>query len=150
MEKSTLVAKLPVPILPLIAALWITETVDELLFATAKSGLPSPSKSPIDIDLGPIPVAKSTLGAKLSVLILPLIEVFRNIETVAELELVTAKSSLPSPSKSLMDNEVGPKPVVKSTLMVKLPKLMLPLVDVLRNTETVFELKFINCLSDSY
>ena len=38
-----------------------TETLVELLFATAKSGLPSPFRSPIEIERGLIPVVKSVL-----------------------------------------------------------------------------------------
>ena len=92
-----------------------TETVAELLLATARSGLPSPSKSPIATEEGLVPVVKSTLAAKLLAAILPLVDVLRNTETVFELLFATARSGLPSPSKSLIATETGLYPVVKST-----------------------------------
>jgi hypothetical protein len=108
-------------------------------YPTAKSGLPSPSKSPMANETGPVPVVKSTLVAKLLELMLPLLEVLRYTETVVEPEFATAKSGLPSPSKSPMATERGLDPVMKSTLAAKLLELILPLVEVLRNTETVSE-----------
>ena len=87
---------------------------------------------------GPEPVVKLTCVEKLLEVILPLVEVFRNIETVVELFLVTTKSSLLSPSKSAIAIAFGPVPIVKSTFDAKLPVVMLPLLEVLRNTETVF------------
>ncbi len=73
-------------------------------------------------------------------LILPLVAVLRKTDTLFELPFDTAKSGFPSPSKSPIATEIGPVLVEKSTLSAKLAELMLPLVDVLRNTETVFEL----------
>ena len=42
--------------------------------------------------------------------------VLRNTETVLLPLFVTARSALPSPSRSPMETEIGPNPVVKSTL----------------------------------
>ena len=128
--------------LPLVAVLRSTETVFEPLFATAKSGLPSPSKSPRATERGFAPVRKSTSAAKLPGTMLPLVAVLRYTETVYEPLFNTAKSGLPSPSKSPKATEIGNVPVAKSTLAAKLPKPILPLLDVLRYTETVYELEF--------
>ena len=80
MAKSTLAAKLPATMLPLVAVLRNTETVVERPFATAKSGLPSPSKSPRATETGvaPVAVVKSTLAAKLIGTLLPLLDVLLN------------------------------------------------------------------------
>jgi len=61
--KSTLVAKVGV-VAPVVVVLSRMEAVLLLLFATAKSGLPSPLMSPMLTEMGPLPVVKSTLGAK--------------------------------------------------------------------------------------
>ena len=127
--KSTLSAKLRLPMLDVFR---ITETEFEPSFPTAKSGLLSPSKSPIATELGLVPVVKSTLVAKLR---LPTLDVLRITETKATLFFATAKSGLPSPSKSPMATDQGES----RALMVKfnlVAKLMLPLVEVLRNTVT--------------
>ena len=87
------------------------------------------------------PVVKSTLGAKLFMSMLPmLVDVFRNTETYPPPHAI-AKSSLPSPSKSPMATETEAEPVGKFIGVAKLPVPMLPLMDVLRCTETV-ELAF--------
>ena len=83
----------------------------------AKSGLPSPSISPIADDRGVGPVIKSTFVAKL---IVPLLLELRNIETKLLLRIVIVKSGLPSPSRSPIANEFGPAPVGKFTLVAKL------------------------------
>ena len=80
--KSTLGAKLFMSIPTLLVLLLSTETVFEPTFAVAKSGLPSPSKSPMATDRGYKPVAKSTLGAKLFMSKLPLPDLLRNTETI--------------------------------------------------------------------
>ena len=49
----------------------------EPLFVTEISTFPSPSKSPIEIPTGLVPVIKSIFVAKLPVVILPLVDVFR-------------------------------------------------------------------------
>ena len=59
-----------------------TETVLLPEFATAKSGLPSPSMSPIIAPPGPVPVIKSTFVAKEPVVIAPEVLVFLNTEIV--------------------------------------------------------------------
>ena len=142
--KSTLPAKLPAAMLPLVEVLRNTETEVELKFATARSALPSPSRSPMATDCGAVPVVKSTLPAKLLVVMLPLVEVLRNTETEFAPELPFAKtiSGLPSPSRSPMATDKGIVPVAKSTLPTKLLVVMLPPVDVLRRTETVLDPAF--------
>ena len=123
--------------LPLVKLLRNIDTLAEPAFATARSGLPSPSRSPMATDCGDVPVVKSTLAAKLLAVMLPLAEVLRNIDTLLEVKLATTRSSLPSPSRSPMATEAGDVPVVKSTLAAKLLAVMLPLAEVLRNTETL-------------
>ena len=76
--KSIFVAKLIVPKL-LVLRNTETELAKLPTLVIAKSGLPLPSKSPIAIEIGFVPVVKSTFAAKLSV---PLLPVFRKTETV--------------------------------------------------------------------
>ena len=83
-------------------------------------------------EIGAAPIAKSTRSAKEPAAILPLLPVLRNTETVFELKLATAKSGLPSPSKSPMATEYGLVPVAKSTRAAKEPAAILPLLPVLR------------------
>ena len=90
-----------------------------ILFATTKSGLPSPSKSAIAAEIGPVPVVKSTLGAKELVVIEPEELVFLKIETVLLASFVTTKSGLPSPSTSPTAILFGLFPVVKLTAGAK-------------------------------
>ena len=59
------------------------ETEDTEVFAMAKSGFPSPSKSLMATDRGFVPVVKSTFAAKDPVVIEPLLAVFLNIEMEA-------------------------------------------------------------------
>src|SRR5919199_1333246 len=61
--KSTLGEKVGVGA-PVAVVLSRMEAVLLLMFATAKSGLPSPLMSPILTEVGLVPVVKSTLGAK--------------------------------------------------------------------------------------
>ena len=82
-----------------------TETLLVPKFAAASSGLPSPSRSPMATDWGPVPVVKSTLAAKLLVVMLPLVDVLRKTETVLDELFATARSALPSPSRSPMATE---------------------------------------------
>ena len=140
--KSTLAEKLPEVMLPLVEVLRKTETVLDELFATARSALPSPSRSPMATEEGVVPVVKSTLAAKLFASMVPLVEVLRKTETVLDDEFATARSGLPSPSRSPMATDCGAVPVVKSTLAAKLLEAMLPLAEVLRKTEKVFEAQF--------
>ena len=88
-----------------------TETLLPVKFPTARSGLPSPSKSPIETERGTSPVVKSTLAAKLLAEMLPLMDVLRKTETLALKLLVTARSGLPSPSRSPISTEKGRFPV---------------------------------------
>ncbi len=79
------------------------ETVLLPRFATAKSGLPSPLKSPMLTETGLLPVGKSTLVAKVGVV--ATVVVLSRMETVLLLKFATAKSGLPSPLKSPMLTE---------------------------------------------
>jgi len=92
------------------------ETVALLKFATARSALPSPSRSPMETEKGSVPVVKSTLAAKELRLMLPTLPVLRNTDTVLLIRFDTARSALPSPSRSPMETKRGCVPVVKSTL----------------------------------
>ena len=144
--KSTLVAKLLVVMLPLLEVLRKTEIWFELAFSTARSDLPFPSRSPMATEQGLSPAVKSTLAAKLPGVILPLLEVLRKTETLPVVPFATARSGLPSPSRSPMAIERGAVPVVKSTLAAK---LTVPLLEVvLRSTETVLGPKFATARSD--
>ena len=51
--------------------------------------------------------------------------------------LVTAMSLFPSPSRSPIDTEYGPPPVVKSTFAANDEVVIEPLVEMFLNTETV-------------
>ena len=93
-------------------------------FATVKSGLPSPSRSEIAITVGsvPVPVAKSIFESKEKE---PGVLVFLNIDIVYAVPVLpTAKSGLPSPSKSPTDTQRGAVPVPNSVLF--LVKAILP------------------------
>jgi hypothetical protein len=59
------------------------------------------------------------LAAKLPEVRLPLVDVLRKTETVLLPKLATARSDLPSPSKSPMATELGAEPVEKSILFSK-------------------------------
>ena len=85
--------------------------------------------------------------AKLLASIVPLVDVLRNTETDMDDIFATTSSGLPSPSRSPMATFQGDEPVAKSTLAAKLPETMLPLADVLRNTEMVFEPIFATTMS---
>ena len=74
------------------------------LFPVAKSGLPSPLKSPVLTDVGPFPV-KSTMVAKVGV-VAPVAVVLSRIEKV-RVAFATAKSGFPSPLKSPLLTDVG-------------------------------------------
>ena len=86
-----------------------TETMLLFLLVIVKSGLLSPSKSPMAKYFGCASVKKLTFCSKLTLLMLL---VFRNTETelLLILLLATAKSGLPSPSMSLIAKEVRPEP----------------------------------------
>ena len=74
-----------------------TATVLLVGFAITISGLPSPSKSPVTIPRGEVPVVKSTFVAKV---IVPNILVLRKTETLNPFPLLTRRSVFPSPSIS--------------------------------------------------
>ena len=93
--KSVFAPKLPVPVPSRI------ETVSLSRFATARSSLPSPLKSPTATEPGPPPVPKSVFAPKLPV------PVPSRIETVSLPAFATARSSLPSPLKSPTATELG-------------------------------------------
>ena len=110
------------------------EALSLSLFATAKSGLPSPLKSPMLTETGKMPVGKSTLRAKVGVVALVAV-VLSRIEALLPTPLVTAKSGLPSPLKSPMLTDLGLRSVVKSTLGAKVGVVALVAV-VLSRIET--------------
>ena len=116
-------------------------------FETTKSGLPSPSMSPRATSFGDVPAAKSTLDANEPAVMLPIVLVFRNIETVLLTLLVTAISGLPSPSTSPSATERAFVPVVKSTLAAKDPVVILPLVLVFRNMEIELPVQLVTTMS---
>src|SRR5207249_4084291 len=83
-----------------------TLTVALEALTTARSGLPSPSRSAADTEYGNEPVAKVTWAAKVGAL--PgLAVVLRSTLTVLLPALATARSSLPSPSRSAAVTENG-------------------------------------------
>ncbi len=103
--KSTLVAKVGV-VAPVVVVLSRMEALVLPLFATAKSGLPSPLMSPMLTDVGLVPVVKSTLVAKVGVVALVAV-VLSRMEALLLLRFATAKSGLPSPLMSPMLTETG-------------------------------------------
>jgi hypothetical protein len=78
--KSTLGAKVGV-VAPVGVVLRRMEVVSLSSFATATSGFPSPLKSPMLTEEGPVPVGKSTLGAKVGV-VAPVAVVLMRMEVV--------------------------------------------------------------------
>ena len=118
--KSALVPKEPAVIVPEVLMFLNTETV-LLLFVTAKSGLPSPSRSPMAMLNGPDAVVKSTLVANEPAVMEPEVLVFLNTENVLLALLAITKSGLPSPSMSPIATLYGlaPVPAVKSTFEAK-------------------------------
>ena len=82
------------------------EVVFLLLFAVATSGFPSPLKSPMLTERGPIPAVKSALVAKVGV-VAPVVVVLMRMDVVLLPEFAVAISGLPSPLKSPMLTETG-------------------------------------------
>src|SRR5437763_961032 len=82
-----------------------TETSLEAPSATARSGLPSPFRSPIATEMGWLWAPKLTAELKESVFELTV--VFSNTETSAVPALATARSGLPSPFMSPMATDSG-------------------------------------------
>ena len=116
-----------------------------MLLAVATSGFPSPLKSPMLTERGPIPAVKSALVAKVGV-VAPVVVVLRRMDVVSLLKFVTAKSGFPSPLKSPMLTETGPVPVVKSTLGEKVG-VVAPVAVVLMRIEVVLLAKFAVAIS---
>ena len=85
--------------------------------ATAKSGFPSPSISPIATDQAPAPAVKSNFVAKDVFEIVPEVAVFLNTDKLALLKFATTNSAFPSLSKSPIATDIGPDPAVKSTFV---------------------------------
>src|SRR5439155_1308332 len=137
--KSSWAAKLGVAA-PGAVVLSSTDTVTELLFATARSSLPSPFRSPTVTDSGLAPVPKSWWAAKLGVAA-PGAVVLSSTDTVPEIQFTTARSPLPSPFRSPSVTDVGLAPVAKSCLAAKLG-VAAPAAVVLSSTDIVLELKF--------
>ncbi len=88
------------------------------LFATAKSGLPSPLMSPMLREKGRKPVGNSTWLAKVGV-VAPVAVVLSRMEALLPELFATAKSGFKSPLKSPMLTEMGLVPVGKSTWVAK-------------------------------
>ncbi len=124
------VPKLPVPVPN------STETLLLFKFATAKSDLPSPLKSPTVTEKGRLPTEKSVAVPKLPV------PVPNSTETVLLKSFATAKSDLPSPLKSPTVTERGLIPTEK---LVAGPKLPVPVPN---STETLLLSEFATAKSD--
>ena len=79
--KSTFAAKEPDVISPKVLVFLNTENVPAVVFTTDKSGLLSPSRSPMTMLKDPTPAVKSTLAANEPAVIAPVTVVFLNTET---------------------------------------------------------------------
>src|SRR6185295_9092951 len=90
-----------------------TDTLSEKLLAMARSGMPSPFRSPIATETGKSPVVKSVL-AEYEGVVAPGAVVFSSTDTLLEPKLTMARSDLPSPFRSPIATEKGLVPVVKS------------------------------------
>ena len=75
--KSTLVAKEDEVIPLMLAVLRNIDTVLSIPLVNTRSGLPSPSRSPMTTFRGSLPVVKSTLAANEPAVIAPLLAVLR-------------------------------------------------------------------------
>ena len=120
--KGILLAKERVPT---VLVLRRTDMVPAEEFAMAKSGFPSPSRSPTATACAAPPALESMRAAKL---ISSPLEVFLNKNTLLAVELVAARSNLPSPSKSSTATPVAPAFRVKLKRGLKdtaLPVLLL-------------------------
>ena len=91
-----------------------SRTATVLKFATARSGLPSPLRSPIATENGFEPTAKSVFAPKEPT------PVPRRTETFLLWKFATAKSGSPSPFRSPIATENG---VVPTTKLVAAPKV---------------------------
>ena len=104
-------------------------------FVTAKSGFPSPLKSPLLTYLLPSPVLKSILVAKVGV-VAPVAVVLSRMEVFLLQMFAVAKSGFPSLLKSPMLTELGPLPTLNLTLVAKVGVVAFVAV-VLRRMEAV-------------
>ena len=120
---------------PVVVVLSRIEALSLNSFATAKSGFPSPLKSPMLTDSGLSPVGKVTWVAKVGV-VAPVVVVLSRIEALSLKLFTKAKSGLPSPLMSPMLTEAGPRPVGKSTLVAKVG-VVAPVAVVLSRMEAV-------------
>jgi len=77
----------------------ITDTLQDVKFATTRSSLRSPFRSPTVMDSGESPAAKSCLAVKLGA-VAPGAVVLSSTDTVLEALLATTRSSLSSPFRS--------------------------------------------------
>src|SRR5436853_171987 len=84
-----------------------TDTLSVLALATARSGLPSPLRSPMATERGPVPVAKVCWKPKVGV-VAPGAVVLSSTDTLLESRLAMTRSGLPSPLRSPMATDTGP------------------------------------------
>src|SRR5258707_1161081 len=89
------------------------ETVAEPWLAAARSGLPSPLRSPMATEWGFFPEAKVCCEAKAGAVAAGAVVLCRTAEALAEFALATARSGLPSPLRSPMATKMGFDAVAK-------------------------------------
>ena len=139
--KSTLAANELVVMEPGVPVFRNIEIVPSVLFATIRSGLPSPSISPMATVAGLFPVMKSTFEASEDDVIEPGVAVFLKTETVLEaLKFATTISIFPSPSMSptaIPHGLVPLVPVAKSTLEANDPDDIEPELLIFLNIDIV-------------
>jgi hypothetical protein len=116
------------------------EAVSLTAFAVAKSGLPSPLKSPMLTERGPVSVEKGTWVAKVGVLA-PVVVVLSRMEALSGLKFAVAKSSFMSSLKSPMLTEKGSVSVGKGTWVAKV-RVVAPVVVKLSRMEALLLFKF--------
>ena len=107
--------------------------------AIARSGLPSPLKSPIETEAGFDPVA-NVVWAAYDGVVAPGTVVLRSTLTELELRLAIARSGLPSPLKSPIETEMGFEPVA-NVVWAAYVGVVAPSAVVLRSTLTELEFK---------
>ena len=110
--RAVLVTKLAVDDPDVVAFRRIDMLFEESL-AIARSGLPSPFKSPIATEKGSVPTVTSDLLAKVGVKA-PGVVVLSKIDVVLEFAFAVTRSGFPSPFRSPIATPRGPTPVVKS------------------------------------
>src|SRR6201996_4366792 len=99
------------------------------------------------IPTGPMSVAVFTCAAKEEASMVPLVAVLRKTDRLLSLELVTARSGLPSPSRSPIATLKGELPVAKVTCAANDEEVITPLVAILRKTETLLLARLITTRS---